>query len=356
MGGTFDRCRRHAAALSVAAVIGLLTGVVAAVSATTVASAGPPRRVANPPVVFVHGFLLNLCPQEDVTAPFAGAAAELKAKGYKGTIESVAYYACDSNGPSIQSSGDPNAYFPSGAYLGTGGNTDQTDIRHISYELAWYLYNKYSSHGQTVDIVAHSMGGLIVRWALYQIQAHDPVFPPVLYVQDVVTLSTPHNGIQDGYNNLSWCAGTLQCTQMTVGSSFLAELRSSGMDPQATGGTVWTAEGSSSCDIMTAAQSTDMGDVHKIIFEGTAQPYCYDHTGYLTDTSDAADMPAQFTNPGDPAFTTTSTGAHSLAWMANALRGIYPPSHPSAPQATQSVQDLTTTWTGIQTALAGIHL
>jgi hypothetical protein len=353
VAGWHERARRAALRALVALAV-LVMGLGTGHPAT---AAPPPGRVANAPVVFVHGFLLNLCPQTDTASVFASAVTTLRARGYTGPTEAVAYYACDHGGPSIQKSGDPNAYFPSGAYS-DGGNTDNTDIRHISYQLAWYLYDTYSSKGKTVELVAHSMGGLITRWMLYQVQAGNPLFPPYLYVQDSITISTPHNGIQDGTNNLTWCAGTLQCTQMTVGSTFLTELRSYGMNPQGTGGTQWTAMGSRSCDIMTAEQSTDMGDAHKVVYTGSSAPGCYNHTSYLTDTSTATDQPVQFWNPGDTAPTTATTGAHSLAWVANALMGIHPTSTGpgGGPGTTPPAQDVNKTVADVQKSLAGIKL
>lgn len=326
-------------------LISLLTPIIAVVGTPLFAlSAQAATHSNSAPVLFVHGYINNpLCTGGDVSGTFAGAISKLQSRGYAGPTETVAYYACDTNGANIQSSGNPNAYFPSGAWHGgwgtAGGNTNATDIRHISYQLAWYIYDTYSSRGQTVSIVSHSMGGLITRWALYQIQAQNPLFPPYLYVQDSVTISTPHLGTNDGWNNLTWCPGSVQCQQMLPNSTFLNELNANGKNPQATGGTEWTAMGSAKCDIMTAAQSTDMGDVHKVIYNGASSPKCYNHTNYLTDVSDALDMPVQYRNPGDVSLSTSNTGAHSLAWMSNALFRNHPTSSPTPPPPSDPVGD-----------------
>lgn len=253
----------------------------------------------------------------------------MQAKGYTGPMQTIDYYACDSQGANIQSSGDPNAYYPSGANSGLfgglkGGNTDSTDIRHISYQLAWYIYNNYSSKGQTVELVAHSMGGLITSWMLYQEQAQNPLFPPYLYVQDSVTISTPYAGVNDGYNNATWCPNNYeQCAEMLPGSDFITELQASGLAAQATGGTDWTAIGGAACDTVDDPKGTTLanGDVHKIWYYAakTDEPVCYSHTSYLTDESTALDMPVQYRNPGDSGWTTSATGPHSLAAMADAV-------------------------------------
>lgn len=328
------RRRSRAAALTAFVVVGLLAGAVGVMGAAPASGELRPQA----PVVFVHGFLLNVCPGGDVTPTFSTMVTMLKERGYSASTETVAYYACDDHGPSIQKSGQPGTYFESGQFA-TGGNTNDTDIRHISYQLAWYLYDTYSSRGQTVELVGHSMGGLIMRWALYQMQIGNPLFPPFLYVRDAITISTPHNGIDDGYDNRTWCPTSIQCSQMKPGSSFLEELRNHGMNPQATGGTAWTAMGSSYCDIMSADQSTDMGDVHKVIYTGSQSPGCYNHTSYLTDAGAGLDLPATYRNPGDTSSSSTTRGAHSLAWLIDALMGRHPASVGGSGGAPQTPQN-----------------
>lgn len=295
---------------------------------TPPAQVQPGVRVANAPTLFVHGFLYNLCPQTNASQTFADAAATLKANGDTGPMDFIDYYACDSGGSNIQTHGNANAYFPSGANNGLGGgmiggNTNETDIRHISYQLAWYIYDTYSSKGKTVEIVSHSMGGLITEWMLYQVQAKNPVFPPYVYVQDSVTISTPYAGVNDGYNNASWCFSGIQCQQMLPGSSFLAELQAKGLNAQATtAGTDNTAIGGSPCDSVNNPAGTTVasGNTHKISYYANtpAAPTCYDHVSYLNDKSAAVDMPIRYRNPGDTS-DRTGLGPHSLTAVAQAV-------------------------------------
>lgn len=91
----------------------------------------------------------------------------------------------------------------------------RVDWRHMAYHVAWYLWEEYSETdpqeegGHWVDVVAHSMGGMIMRYALQQVALpYDEVvcdspgaedeyrclWPPYLLVEDVVTLGTPHKG------------------------------------------------------------------------------------------------------------------------------------------------------------------
>jgi pimeloyl-ACP methyl ester carboxylesterase len=309
--------RSRLAMACLCALVGAQAGLLGA--AGTAGAAEPAARVANAPVVFVHGYIYSgACPGTDATKVFATAMSMLRTQGYTGPTESVSYYACDKNGPSIQTSGTPGTYFSSGKHS-NGGNTNATDVRHIAYQLAWYLHGKYTSKGQAVSLVGHSMGGLIMRWALYQVQAGNPLFPPQLLVQDAVTISTPHGGILDSTGNVTWCFGGIQCTQMKPGSAFLVELKAHGENPQGTGGTDWSALGSTKCDAMTAEQATDAGDVHKIVWDGASKPKCYAHTSYLTDTSTKVDMPLKVRHPGATAWS-TMTGPHSLVMVANALK------------------------------------
>ncbi|MFL6025225.1 MAG: hypothetical protein ACJ72O_17925 [Marmoricola sp.] len=285
-------------------------------------------RTTNAPTLYVHGFLYNVCPQGNASQVFADAAATLKANGDTGPNDFIDYYACDSGGSSIQTHGDPKAYFASGANNGlaggmVGGNTNETDIRHISYQLAWYIYDVYSSKGKTVEIVSHSMGGLITEWMLYQIQSKNPAFPPYLYVQDSVTISTPYGGVNDGYNNVTWCPSGIQCQEMLPGSAFLAELQARGLNAQATtNGTDNTAIGGSPCDSVNNPAGTTLasGNTHRVSYYANKPPApaCYDHVGYLNDKSPTIDMPIRYRNPGDSA-DSTGVGPHSLTAVAQAV-------------------------------------
>ena len=53
-----------------------------------------------------------------------------------------------------------------------GGGADIWTLARISYELAWYLWNDFGSKGEAVDLVGHSMGGIVIAYALQQIAAH----------------------------------------------------------------------------------------------------------------------------------------------------------------------------------------
>ena len=75
--------------------------------------------------------------------------------------------------------------------IGDGKATNDRPIQDIAADLANYI----DAQGKPVDIVAHSMGGLITRVALLGSAQGWEGFPPKLDVNNVVTLSTPHRGV-----------------------------------------------------------------------------------------------------------------------------------------------------------------
>jgi Putative serine esterase (DUF676) len=74
---------------------------------------------------------------------------------------------------------------------------EATPIRTLGCELAWYIYTTYTSQGRPVAILAHSMGGLIVRDALGETGKSG--YPSKLDVRRVVTVATPHGGLTGEY-------------------------------------------------------------------------------------------------------------------------------------------------------------
>lgn len=70
-----------------------------------------------------------------------------------------------------------------------------------------------NEHGSEVDIIAHSMGGLDSRWAIEKLGAAQ-------YVDDLITLGTPHQGTNVAYLDVLTPAGR----DMDPDSEFLTEL------------------------------------------------------------------------------------------------------------------------------------
>jgi hypothetical protein len=136
-------------------------------------------------------------------------------------------------------------------------------LDEIGRILAWDIYNRYSSRGISVDIMAHSMGGLIAQAAVFGVQQgqwEGNGWPPYLYVEDVVTLSTPHGGTPYG-TNVVFCGTVTQCVQMREGSDFLNWV---GQNPQSQQGTDWTLIGAEDDDIVTVDSAIAMSAGHKV--------------------------------------------------------------------------------------------
>lgn len=186
-----------------------------------------------------------------------------------------------------------------------------------------------------MTIEADSQGGLLVRWMLYRINAHDAAFPNALYVQQVITTATPHNGATAPNAVLRTCsaADTTQGCEDRTGSDFLSELNKYALNPQGTGGTDWSLMGSAGDLWVPADSAINMGGVHKVVYRsvpgagcssdpplGAGCPPSYNHGDYYKDDSRATDATVDRWDP--PANTKTSgirQQPHGIAWIMRAL-------------------------------------
>lgn len=187
-----------------------------------VGSTGP---VLNPHaervVLMVHGF--GARGGHDCDDYFRGMREGLGAELGSENVVTIRWYA-----------GDENC---SDTIPGVGDNTIQTSVEEIATELADYVQGEYSANGVPVDIVAHSLGGLIVRSMLQQ-RGSD------LLVGRVITLGTPHAGVYFSLPAFLGCPvgniGIYQCVQSSAGSDFITSLEH---NPQSAISTHWTLIG-----------------------------------------------------------------------------------------------------------------
>jgi hypothetical protein len=185
-------------------------------------------------LLMVHGFSdtcsgafetpdnTNSQPNDDDTAHF------LVNHGWNSVVE-VGYYNNDDTDPSTQhpycASYSPTQGEGSGiniqSYSSTyctqiptsGNGTTDDSIRHLACLFAWYVYQSFTSQGTSVEVLAHSMGGLIVRDAIGEsgqgscdlsLQTCNGGFPYYrLDVPVVMTLATPHGGVYGEYYSLA---------------------------------------------------------------------------------------------------------------------------------------------------------
>jgi triacylglycerol esterase/lipase EstA (alpha/beta hydrolase family) len=220
------------------------------------ASAAAPKRgdSKNEAIVFVHG--INLSQNTDCTADWAAAGSVLRKQDFTGSFVTFGYYKDNKN------------------CTKKVDGTTLTSLNTIAKELAKYIYNQFSKHNKPVDIVAHSMGGLIARKAISGTQRGEDGFPEFLYVEDVVTIATPHTGS----NAAGLCAiatQDLQCRQMATGSGWLKDLAEVAQNPQSKFGTDWSTIGSASDQYVSVASARGMSAGHAYTYRSSAK---LDHT------------------------------------------------------------------------------
>jgi hypothetical protein len=155
--------------------------------------------------------------------------------------------------------------------------------KEYAKELSWVVYLRYSRFGQPVDLVGHSMGGLIIRGAIQGSRNHEPGFSPPIDVEDAVTIGTPHKGGM-------WrpdCMRMYQCAGLQPNSEEVVWLRQDPL-PQGLHGTDWTNIGSSGDPLVLVSSSNSMP------LAATAKPVLagVTHYGYLGRT-DVRDLVAK---------------------------------------------------------------
>jgi PGAP1-like protein len=265
-----------------------------------------------------------------------------------GDVRAVQYYKnegyCNSNDNEQNNPDDlHNPAYASNCtdyHAGNEGSNNES-LYHISCLFAWYLYDNFGQQNQDVVLVGHSMGGLIIRETMYQVQnsanqgSGDPFPSTIGHVLDAVTLDTPHGGIHIG-GSLFGCGGCTQLGEISEFSSLMIELRQNAQNPQTPGGTVWTLIGSTCDPFVPVDRAIDMqGANHVIIYNDTFNHNgCYDHSAGLHDANPAGDasayhcdMPENNIQNGTycsvdysgPSFSSTSSFSRELSELVTAI-------------------------------------
>jgi hypothetical protein len=230
--------------VKVAKVFGAVVAVVVLVAATTACEPREPRK--DRPVLFVHGWS-GLGAGSDCSANFGTLESSLRAAGFTGPLVTVGYYDSNRN---------------CDVDLQRWGSIDNGSVwRDISKAFARYVYETYTSKGIAVDVVGHSMGGLVVRGAVQGTQERASGFGPAIDVEDAVTFGAPFAGAA-WYSNLCFWG---QCSQLKPGASDIGWLATNG-NPQGAKGTEWTSFGSTTDDVVPAdsALSIAIPDARKV--------------------------------------------------------------------------------------------
>lgn len=207
----------------------LLIAALAGFAALLTVPAGPAAAAPGTPVVFVHGYSGSASNWNTATALF-------RAGGYSSS-ELFAY--------------EYNSY---------GDNV--TNARG----LASYVSQVRSRTGAArVDIVNHSMGGLVTQWYVKQLGGAQ-------YVDHVASLA----GANHGTTSAGACLAFTTCQQMYPGSSFIRTLSAGDETPGPTRYATWY----SPCDgiILPYSSTTLSGATNNYVA-------CETHLGFLSDTS-----------------------------------------------------------------------
>jgi hypothetical protein len=236
----------------VMAVLALLFG--------SVALAGGARALVPAPsntILFVHGYNPTST-STDCGGDFDAMISQLRSQGLNGAMVRVGYY-----------SGDTNCDVNLHSY---GNYGDRDSWKEIAKALSSYISGQYTSRGVTVDVVGYSMGGLIVRGAVYGSQKGETGFSAPINVSDGVTLGGPHNGAAWYSNGCFWG----QCSQLKPGASDIVWLNGNG-NPQGTKATTWTTIGSYNDDVVPwdSAIYMSIPQDHKVVFRNIS------HTGFI---------------------------------------------------------------------------
>lgn len=200
---------------------------------------GTASAAAEEPVFFVHGY--NDSGGSNCESLWANAIDHFVKQGRSvGSLKTVAYYSGDSK-----------------CDVDVGNATTDTRIKHVAAAFANYVYDHHTSKGQSVEIVAHSMGGLVSRVAMLGSAKGWDGFPKgALKVSDVVTLATPHQGIidPDKYESTQW-------DSMVPGSTFMDVLHepANRLDQDWAAGTDWSFVGSDEDGTVAADSAIDKG-------------------------------------------------------------------------------------------------
>jgi triacylglycerol lipase len=208
----------------------LLVALLGCVAFIAVSPAGPAQAAtAHTPVVFVHGF-------SGSASNWTTAEAVFRAAGYSSS--ELFAYEYDSYGSNITNAQG----------LATFVNQVRSQTGHAK-----------------VDIVNHSMGGLVSLWYLKQLGG-------TAYVNHLASLA----GANHGTTAAAACLIYVTCQQMYPGSSFIATLTAGDETPGSVAYRTWY----SPCDgVINPYTST--------VLNGATNTFvtCDNHLAYLTDTT-----------------------------------------------------------------------
>lgn len=297
----------------------------------------------NAPVIMVHGINLDNSINCNWHPEFGTVRDFFNTQGYTNT-KTVGFYDGDFNCDDVLLGewSHCTGWYDSGSNDGTVNE----DIRHVTCLLAWYIWHHYTLNGVTVAVIAHSLGGILIRQAMND-TPYVSAFPPYLQISDVATAGTPHQGLTTGAAGV-WiltqgCPNPcLQVYQMQADNALMSNMNSKtwrggfGRNPQGYGGTDWTTLSSGYDSVLSGCTSSleglgapapgttraDLcglmpGAKHFVIYPG---PYPqYDHGGYLEDHNTTWDADEEYSDNNGGTWYVVSNSEHSIYTMYYAI-------------------------------------
>lgn len=288
-------------------------------------------------VLFVHG--VSGSSSINCASDWGGSKQVLGNNQWVGNLVTLQYYNADTNcTDSIDINHDPNNHLNHCNNVSPGNEgTNNEDDRHLACELAWYIWDVYTQNTWGVQVVAFSLGGAIVKDALYHVSIGDTNFPPYLYIPRILTMSSPLQGAAIGAA-AALCGGCTEVHELEHGQVVDGELNTStANNVQAFGGTQWTMEGSgyTGCDLV-GYSAYGMSYGQKFAYTSVpglnpnsnttctvgTNTYTYAHGGTLFDQSGNYDAQADYCSNCNGVPGTVFSGLpHSLQEEYNFLAG-----------------------------------
>lgn len=221
------RTRSHAhRALGIAAAV--MLGIVACGTGERIDTTAQTSDTDNP-VYFVHGYADNN--GKNCQQYWGNAMGEFNDNGWEGPLRTVGFYVDDSH---------------CDVTVGNGEATVETKINQLAADLAHHVHQHNARHDQAVDLVGHSMGGIVSRIAVLGSARGWPGFPgEQLRVDNVITLDSPHGGVRCN-NTKQACPDNPQWQETERGSPFMGMVHApqNRLDQEWARGTKWSFVGS----------------------------------------------------------------------------------------------------------------
>jgi pimeloyl-ACP methyl ester carboxylesterase len=236
-----------------------------AATALTLALLAPTAAAADNELLLVHGYGDARKGKDCNGDTWKNALAYYQEAGGRGrsSMTTIGYYEGDERGECDVKLGDA---------------TNETPIQDIARRLAVHI----DGRDEPVDIIAHSMGGLITRVALLGSAQGWDGFPSKLNVDNVVTLGTPHKGVihQLAHDDRQW-------EQMRFPQSgFMKRLHEpgSGLGDEWASGTDWSLVGSKEDETVSYDSGIDKGNYadQKYGYQTGSPDGVVNHTGVRT--------------------------------------------------------------------------